>query len=80
MGGDKSNEYSMLLIHKHGSFCAVLQAQWSETYIKVKSCTGVVVISLHCKHDMFAYIMNVTNIQPYIAFLASFIVKATAPY
>ena len=27
--------------------------QWFETYNKVKYCTSAVVISLHCKHNMF---------------------------
>ena len=31
-------------------------AQMFETYMKVKSCTGAVVISSHCKHNSFAYI------------------------
>ena len=35
------------------NFPLFFQSQWFETYMKVKSCTGVVVISLRCKHNMF---------------------------
>ena len=50
--------------------------------MKVKSWTGAVVISLHCKHDMFTYI-NVSHKNTAMHCIISQLqsnIKATAPY
>ena len=57
-------------------------SQWFQTLMKVKSCTGAVVISLHCKHDMFTYI-NVSHKNTAKHCIISQFhtnIKATAPY
>ena len=56
--------------------------QWFETYMKVKYCTGAVVMSLHCKHKMFTYISvshKYTSMHCIISHFHTNI-KATAPY
>ena len=56
--------------------------QWFETYMKVKYCTGAVVISSHCKTNMFTYI-NVNHKYTAIHCIISQFhtnTNATAPY
>ena len=59
-----------------------VSAQWFGTYMKVKSYTVAVVISLHCKHNMFTYI-SVSHKHTAKHCIISQLhtnIKATAPY
>ena len=58
------------------------ESQWFQTYMKVKYWTGAVVISLHCKHDMFTYIYVSHKNTAMHCIISQFHtnIKATAPY
>ena len=53
-----------------------------QTYMKLKSYTGAVVIRLHCKHDMFTYISVSPKHTAKNCIISQFNtnIKATAPY
>ena len=57
-------------------------SQWFATYMKVIPCTGAVVISLHCKHNMFTYISVSHKHAAKHCIISQFHtnIKATAPY
>ena len=54
--------------------------QWFGTYMKLKSYTGAVVISLHCKHNMFTYISVSHKHTAKHCIISQFHTNIKAPY
>ena len=85
--GEYKGELKWMVFRKIGKFR--LKIVWRsnvpqrfKTYMKVKAYTGAVVISLHCKHNMFTHISVSHKHTAKHCIISQFHtnIKATAPY